>query len=177
MAQIRQSWLQRCSIVSDTPALEVAMCPEMEGTGRSHLTSTRGLPWIIRDAGPGLGEENVIFSRSCNTGQFDKKNRAIKDPPQNRHRNNGYERIGNRLASVLDAGKFAQRLKTPGGLRTKGNIRATRTSEPDRSIADPTRQISGRNTRGYPEAAKRSITVIWSKWTWATIAASASSCR
>ncbi len=73
-------------------------------------------------------------------------NRAIKEATVKRFHHDSHDPLRTPLADLMTAHDFARRLKTLNGLTPYEYIAQLRTSEPDRFILDPIRQMPGLNT-------------------------------
>ena len=79
-------------------------------------------------------------------GQVERMNRTIKDATVKRYHCENHDQLRSHLSDFLDAYNFARPLKTLSGLTPYEYIRKKRTSEPDRFILNPIRQMPGLNT-------------------------------
>ena len=78
-------------------------------------------------------------------GQVERMNRTIKEATVKRYHYENQDQLRGHLADFLDAYNFARRLKTLSGLTPYEQICKIWTSEPDRFILNPIRQMPGLN--------------------------------
>ena len=93
-----------------------------------------------------IGQQRRHLAMGQDGGQVARMNRTIKDATVRRHYYDSHDQLRTHLSGFLAAYNFARRLKTLGGLTPYGYICKNWTSEPDRSILDPTHKTPGPNS-------------------------------
>lgn len=76
----------------------------------------------------------------------ERMNRTIKEATVKRFHCDSHDQLRTRLADFMAACNFARRLKTLRGLTPCEYVCKVRTSEPDKFILNPIRQMPGLNT-------------------------------
>ena len=79
-------------------------------------------------------------------GQVERMSRTIKDATVKRYHDARHDQLRSHLADFLNAYNFARRAKTLNGLTPYEHICEIWTSEPDRVVLKPIRQMPGLNS-------------------------------
>ena len=95
----------------------------------------------------GIEHRLTKINHPWTNGQVERMNRTIKDATVKRFHYDNHDQLRRHLQDFINAYNFGRRLKTLKGLTPYEFICKRWTSEPDRFILDPTRQMPGLNRK------------------------------